>query len=174
MHQKTIAVPTVPRRRAARVFDVWVRKHKVYWFGGGYASIRERRVQDATGGHLYFAAPIDGIGPIKIGYSRKPEQRSTSFRSAAGSPYVGVVFIDNFNQASERLLHTILADYAVAGEFYDESGPVAELMLAIQSLGSGRKLTTQRVRSKTQHRCAICKEQGHNRATCANQLQEAC
>lgn len=166
-------VPVVSRVTAAGVFDVWAREHGVRWFGRGFASIRGNARRDHHGS-LYFATPTEGEGDIKIGFSTTPGRRASSFRTQDGRPYVGAVFVDGFDQVSERLLHVALAPYATHGEFYESASPIAELMRRLRVVAS--RTQTASLASTAAHRahkCSLCKEQGHNRATCANQIGKA-
>lgn len=75
---------------------------------------------------VYFIR-AEGGGPIKIGRSADPDKRLRELQT--GHPYpLRVVGMASGGRELEAALHRILCDYRLMGEWFEDTGPVLELM----------------------------------------------
>lgn len=77
-------------------------------------------------GYVYFIQAVGG-GPIKIGWSEKPERRLQQLQSAH---HEELRILSHFpaSRGTESALHAELADHKLSGEWFTDSGDVRRLM----------------------------------------------
>lgn len=92
-----------------------------------------REELSSHGSRLYFIRESGGVGPIKIGCSRKIAQRLAGLQS--GSPVILEILADiHGGHGLERMLHYDFAKHRLHGEWFE---PCPELLALIDKINGG-------------------------------------
>lgn len=93
----------------------------------------KHRHADSAESFIYFLRPVGQIGPIKIGYSVRPEKRREYFNAWAPVPLELVHVIPGGDSALETKLHLAFADTHSHSEWFAASPRLLDMLDALMA-----------------------------------------